>query len=845
MDQGNETTFWELINRHCIEIPIIQRDYAQGRNNAKAADIRRGFVERLKGALTSEDKKALHLNFVYGKLKGVKHASKQASGQQAVKAMLSAAKAYSHDLGLKLDYTIESSSSNGNGQNATTFVPLDGQQRLTTLYLLHWYLLQRLKKTDELSKLKNFTYRVRPSSKDFCAALSKEVVAIEEVEGSLLSEQIKDTSWYFSYWSKDPTVSGMLRMLDEIHEQFKNEGPAQIEAAWDSLTKEKESEVTFSFLDLEKHQLTDDLYIRMNARGKPLTEFENFKAWLIDYVHQEKITIEPENWKVRLDTIWTDLFWANKAENDYTVDRAYLNFFRNMAQIFLVREEGFKPDGASEDSSKNGDNASLLATTRNQDGEYIYVPNSLYKELGVFSGKNLNDLFCILDQLTQKECGQKQLESWIAGIDFSYDEKHTPNSLFKRFIGGGTSYPDKVRFYGLMRYFLTCKQKNIDPQKSSLFSWMRVVRNLVENSQIDSIETFTRAIKGIGQIRAGCLNIYEYLEDEQNKLTGFAEIQVAEEREKAKLIRDDAEWERTFLKFENHKYFRGQINFLLELTSEKGEKTINGKAFEDYARKCTAIFDHKLADRDDVTFERALLSQGDYLIEIYSKHSFVRMFTPSGKTIQDWRRTIFRTPEKLKTIMKQLLDKLTVGQEISEMEDLSKNSLINDWRKYFIEFPEVIQFCNQRLIKQYDKDNIRILGESGMNHYHAELRSYWLYITLKRQNNISIDIDPFKNIDYYQVRSMSEFPCAFIDNWKQNGRHYAIDFRYAWQEKFELRFFNRENSGIEPSVKECLIDMNMIISEKYSDESYLIKKDEKELLTFLQELCANLNILSS
>ncbi|MCO6493906.1 MAG: DUF262 domain-containing protein [Phaeodactylibacter sp.] len=843
MDQENETTFWELINRHRIEIPIIQRDYAQGRDNAKAADIRRGFVARLKGALTGEGKEALHLNFVYGKLKGVKHASKQASGQQAVKAMLSAAKAYSHDLGLKLDFTIEPSSSNSNGQNAISFVPLDGQQRLTTLYLLHWYLLQRLKKTDELSKLKNFTYRVRPSSKDFCASLSEKTVEIGK--GDIPSRQIKDAPWYFSYWSKDPTVSGMLRMLDEIHEQFKNEEPAQIESAWESLTTG--SKVTFSFPDLKEHQLTDDLYIRMNARGKPLTEFEKFKAWLIDYVHQahqEKITIEPENWKVRLDTIWTDLFWANKAENDYTVDRAYLNFFRNMAQIFLVREDSFKPDGTSDDARENRRKASMLATNKRQD-EYVYVPNSFYRELEVFTEENLKELFTILDQLTKEVSGQEPMENWIANIDFLYDEKHKPTSLFKRFIGGGMSYPDKVHFYGLMRYLLACKEKNIDPQESSLFSWMRVVRNLVENSQIDSIETFTRAIKGIGQIGADCLNIYEYLEDGQNKFIGFAEIQVAEEREKAILIRDNAEWERTFLKVENHKYFRGQINFLLELASVEGEKTINGKAFDDYARKCAAIFDYKLADRDDVTFERALLSQGDYLIEIYSKHSFVRMFTPSGKTIQDWRRTIFRTPEKLKTIMKQLLDKLTVGQEISEMEDLSKNSLINDWRKYFIEFPEVIQFCNQRLIKQYDKDNIRILGESGMNHYHAELRSYWLYITLKRQNNISIDIDPFKNIDYYQVRSMSEFPCAFIDNWKQNGRHYAIDFRYAWQEKFELRFFNRENSGIEPSVKECLIDMNMIISEKYSDESYLIKKDEKELLTFLQELCANLNILSS
>ena len=36
--------------------------------------------------------------------------------------------------------------------------------------------------------------------------------------------------------------------------------------------------ITFQLLKLDEFGLSDDLYIKMNARGKPLTNFETFKA---------------------------------------------------------------------------------------------------------------------------------------------------------------------------------------------------------------------------------------------------------------------------------------------------------------------------------------------------------------------------------------------------------------------------------------------------------------------------------------------------------------------------------------------------------------------------------------
>ena len=88
-------TFLGLIENQQIQIPIIQRDYAQGRIDPKVSEIREGFLSALVEALkTSDNSNPLILDFIYGS-------------------------------------TIN---------NNSLFIPLDGQQRLTTLFLLHWYL---------------------------------------------------------------------------------------------------------------------------------------------------------------------------------------------------------------------------------------------------------------------------------------------------------------------------------------------------------------------------------------------------------------------------------------------------------------------------------------------------------------------------------------------------------------------------------------------------------------------------------------------------------------------------------------------------------------------------------
>ena len=60
--KGKVLNFYSLLEKQDIEIPIIQRDYAQGRIDKK--EIRQNFLMAIKDSL--ENLKPIKLDFIYG-----------------------------------------------------------------------------------------------------------------------------------------------------------------------------------------------------------------------------------------------------------------------------------------------------------------------------------------------------------------------------------------------------------------------------------------------------------------------------------------------------------------------------------------------------------------------------------------------------------------------------------------------------------------------------------------------------------------------------------------------------------------------------------------------------------
>lgn len=258
-----------------IEIPLIQRDYAQGRRNAKADEIRATFLEVLHSAVSGSDPEPVSLDFVYGE---IEHGTLQ---------------------------------------------PLDGQQRLTTLFLLHWYIAVRAGALDSDAPWTRFSYATRQSARRFCERL---VRAVPPADVESLSDWIVDQSWYLFVWRHDPTIEAMLVMLDAIHDRFREVEP---EVAWERLSDVDSPAVSFHLLPLPDMGSAEDLYIKMNSRGKPLTEFENFKA------HFEK-TIESSprasEFAEKIDVAWTDLLWTYRGDDD-SVDDEFLRYLEFITEV--------------------------------------------------------------------------------------------------------------------------------------------------------------------------------------------------------------------------------------------------------------------------------------------------------------------------------------------------------------------------------------------------------------------------------------------------------------------------------------------------------------------------------
>ena len=200
-------SFKSFLEQYHVVIPMVQRDYAQGRTTDDVNRVRSRFLDAIKSYIvkSEDDNDVMKMDFIYGEKEKVW------------------------------------STTEANKWEKTIVTPLDGQQRLTTLYLLHWYAAKKCSIDESNCKfLNNFTYDIRPSSRDFCAHLMQYAP-----DWSLpLQEQLIDQNWFMGEWHNDPTIIGMLVMLDSINEKF-----SDIANLWEILTGENER-IVFYFLPL-------------------------------------------------------------------------------------------------------------------------------------------------------------------------------------------------------------------------------------------------------------------------------------------------------------------------------------------------------------------------------------------------------------------------------------------------------------------------------------------------------------------------------------------------------------------------------------------------------------------
>ena len=726
LENGHVSTFMDIISHHKIEIPVIQRDYAQGRISNRINPIRQKFLKVLIDTLKNSSKK-LHLDFVYGKIEGKNQKLIFAKNKEAIENILLAVKGYADQCNIDFDPKIKVPETVNDSINSN-FIPLDGQQRLTTLYLLHWYILKRIdlnNKNEVLTQLKGFSYKTRNSTKEFCEFLIGNTSTLDFNQDKSIAKIIEESPAFYSVWKRDPSVQGMLTTLDEINNILKTEDNDSLCKYWENLTENRS--IAFDFLDLDEYEQTDELYVKMNARGKQLTDFEHFKSWLHEYIKSNELKISEIKWSDRIDTNWLDLFWKNKQENTFDVDGTMYNFIKSINLYEYIAISRKEPTNKN-DINEKIINKELINKIRETNDDKNFISLTEYEESIFFSRESLDFTFTCLTTLSNIDLnGCHDVIKEITLFPFMgsvIKEVKLPFLLLSENLN--PSLPDRVFYYA---FLLFVSEGPIDLSeelaKEQLKNWMRICRNLIYNTYIQNPENFIDAIKAIKELSNHKLGIEKAILAEGFGLK-FFDSQLKEEIKKLQYFKKGENWMTKIIEVENHPYFYGQIDFIFKLLDDAEDY----ENFEFYSNKLSNIFNN--LDANNFLFQRLLLSKGDYLIQSNSKWSFCESTYGSLRARQDNWRKVFNDDEKRK-YLKAVLDE-TPSLYISE--NSLPNYSTNNWEYLFIssKYTENISYLKNRLIDWQSDWDITLLEKSTFSGKHADLYSHTLFLDLKLQN---------------------------------------------------------------------------------------------------------------
>lgn len=581
---GNLTTFSEFINQYSVEIPRIQRDYTYGSGTSKTEKVLSKLLTDIRSSL--ENKSELILDFVYG-------------------------------------------------CNDITFHPLDGQQRLTTLYLIYFYAACCAGKPIN----KSFTYATRDNSTIFCQELLN--FKFDKSLDLSIVEQIKDSAFYRPSFDDDPSIRSMLVVLKEIDNYFNvmtRENPSLL---FDLITA-SDCPVKFYCLDFGKFSLSDDLYIKMNSRGKQLTEYEIFKSQFEKYI---EIELHDKDLKYKtaksFDNEYTDLIWTTHNRNKSKIDPAFVNLFKN---LFLLLNYKHKKEIIKFDWEKTlYENMCRLKMDKT---DILFIQEFMEAFISIQGSTFLADYFYKEDD--------KVIGTDISKVRFF----KTKVNLFTEACTSVLNNTQVVSLYAIVRAI----------QHKDDEHWLlnfRHIRNLIEFSD-DEISHTERLSEIFGEIDIIFDNKISKISNSKFNTTQFDE-------EKEKHSHIDS-WKQLFV-YEDHDILRGSLSLFADNLSmdnrfDLGNQTIF-QGIKNRLDIFSKVFDNEAEDADRDKFIRAsLLSSGDF-----SQYHNVEMNKMIGCRYSSWRMLFTKSSYYKQSNIMRVLDRVKIPLTIQTL-------LPNDWRYY-------------------------------------------------------------------------------------------------------------------------------------------------------------------
>ena len=428
-------------------------------------------------------------------------------------------------------------------------------------------------------------------------------------------------------------------------------------------------------------ELTDDIYIKMNSRGKPLTDFEHFKAELLKIIRSEN-NDEAASKRIglKIDREWTDLLWVYRDEYNL-VDNRFLNFFRIISLILI-----YKSDRSSSEFDLKDDFSLLDRLYKNQ-------PNNVaFLELAFDCMVNIQNKTLISNSSITNPIGDF-FGSFLSSGHHEHGKVVAPQQITNldilEEVLNGKALKTNTLYWIIMLYsFLLYLMKYDTIKEIDFRRRLRVVVNLLKNSRNEVVDTpngdaGNRMPANLRQVENIILSgeISDCITIDNDKRQNFNVIQMEEERQKLQFTNEHPEHSANLFQLEDYHLLQGRTDIVGYENTHLYQRFIN--VFDTCSRDmidCAMLATYDYSQR----LNNWCIQLGSGSQDEIGDKAWYALFHPTGK-ITDFNKT----KKSLRSLLeadveiddKYLQDR--IDAYLSECR--TKNQY--DWRYYYIEYP--------------------------------------------------------------------------------------------------------------------------------------------------------------
>lgn len=647
----------------------------------------------------------------------------------------------------------------------------DGQQRMTTLFLLLGMLNRKTKDNafrnllisdyeyEQDDREPYLQYSIRETSLYFLSDLVCHFFIKETTDNLFVesSKELQNSTWFYNEYKTDPSISSMLRAIEVIDKTLQDKNEDWCKKFGDFLS----TKLSFMYYDMENRRNGEETFVIINTTGEPLSATQNLKPQIItepinkDYTH----TVNGKNKSISED--WEEIetwFWKERSNGNDTADAGFNEFLRWITLINSDKKEQQR----------------ILT-----EGKYIF-PKSKITFSEIYSYWQI--IKYLFKEWSHHTC---------LNINYLSPSSHKDYK--------GAKIIGQIDCFQLLPLMAYCKVWGI-PDGHDDLNLLRLYQFVHNLARIDSVKnSVNELVFDVITIASSCKDLIDIIGSDI-EITISKSVLSDEEKTKLQILKDNIQEreiiEDSFWRIQScksvycHNIWSGRIMPLIQWATDSGKFSL--EKFNNYSELFDSIFCGKCKDNIDIV-RRALLTR--------NLKGYPRIFRGNtnysfGWEWKDWQSLINDNLEEFKAFFDDLANGITMQQMIDSY-DVNK-----DWAE-FVHKDYLLHYCHYKNIQWYDAEGWMLINQTratnrfSVNNYH-----------LKKYLDSFIETEP--NWETWKFTGDR----LVVEN-KKNDLVFDIWYH---QGKWTIQFFKRKGDSIN-ILKDYVDDTWSINGKRY--EKYI------------------------